>query len=80
MAVTLTVYPSVASSLVKVAAPVAGQYAMAVSGVPGYKYVVQASTDLVNWISVQTNTSPFTFVDTNASQFSQQFYRTMYQP
>ena len=80
VAVTLTVYPSVASSLVKVAAPVAGQYAMAVSGVPGYKYVVQASTDLVNWISVQTNTSPFTFVDTNASQFSQQFYRTMYQP
>ena len=58
----------------------AGQYALIVAGVPGYNYVVQASTDLVNWVPVQTNTAPFTFVDTNASQFGQRFYRSVYAP
>jgi hypothetical protein len=41
------------------------------------EYIVQASSDLVNWTAVQTNTAPFTFVDPNASQFSQRFYRTL---
>jgi len=55
-----------------------GQFALTVNGVTGFTYVVQASTNLVNWISVQTNTAPFTFVDVNASQFSQRFYRSFY--
>ena len=57
-----------------------GQITFNVSGVTNIplQYVVQASTDLVNWVSLQTNTSPFVFVDTNASQFSQRFYRTYY--
>ena len=50
---------------------------MTVTGTSGFKYVVQASSDLVNWVPVLTNTSPFTFVDTNASQFNQRFYRTV---
>ena len=49
-------------------------------GVPGYRYIVQASTDIVNWVPVQTNTAPFTFVDTNASRFGQRFYRSVYAP
>ena len=53
------------------------QFALEVSGTTNSQYVVQASTDLVNWISVQTNKAPFTFVDTNASQFNQRFYRTV---
>jgi hypothetical protein len=59
-----------------------GQLTFNVSGVTNVplQYVVQASTDLVNWVSLQTNTSPFVFVDTNASQFSQRFYRTYYLP
>jgi hypothetical protein len=74
---TLTVYATAAASLAAPAAP-AGQFAVAVSGVPGYQYVVQASTDLVNWVSLQTNSAPFNFVDSNASQYSQRFYRTLY--
>jgi len=57
-----------------------GQLTFNVSGVTNVplQYVVQASADLANWVSLQTNTSPFVFVDTNASQFSQRFYRTYY--
>ena len=39
------------------------------------RYAVQASTNLVNWVSVQTNTAPFTFVDTNIAAYSKRFYR-----
>ena len=52
-----------------------GQFALFVSGVTNQPCVVQASTDLLGWVPVQTNTAPFTFVDSNASQFRQRFYR-----
>jgi Fibronectin type III domain len=57
-----------------------GRCSFTVSGVPGYQYVVEMSTNLVNWIPVATNTVPFTFVVTNTSQFHQQFYRAAYFP
>ena len=76
-AATLTVYATAAANLAP-ATHASGQYALTVAGVPGYKYVVQASTDLVNWVPMQTNTAPFTFVDTNAGNFCQRFYRSVY--
>lgn len=76
---TLTVYATPAAALVP-AAHARGQYALAVAGVPGYKYVVEASTNLVNWVPMQTNTVPFTYVDANAGQFRQRFYRSVYAP
>jgi hypothetical protein len=54
-----------------------GLYSFNVSGEPGSEYTVQASTNLVDWVSVQTNLAPFTFVDSNANQFAQRFYRTL---
>jgi hypothetical protein len=36
--------------------------------------------NLVSWASVLTNTAPFMFVDTNASQFKQRFYRSFHLP
>ena len=75
----LTVYATAAATLASTA-HAAGQYALIVAGVPGYNYVVQASTNLVSWVPVQTNTAPFTFVDTNASRFGQRFYRSVYAP
>jgi hypothetical protein len=71
---SLTVYPTAAATLTQ-AAYVSGQFALNISGVTNSQYVVQASTNLLDWVSVQTNTAPFTFVDSNASQFSQRFYR-----
>jgi hypothetical protein len=57
-----------------------GQFALCVSGVTNCQCVVQASTNLVDWVSVQTNTAPFAYVDSNASQYSQRFYRTVNLP
>ena len=62
------------------AAHVSGQFALNVTGASGAKYIVQASTNMVNWAPVQTNTAPFTFTDTKAGQFSQRFYRTVSAP
>ena len=51
-----------------------------VAGVPGFNYAVQGSTNLIDWISLLTNTSPFTFVDANATNSPQLFYRAVYLP
>ncbi|MGH8022945.1 MAG: fibronectin type III domain-containing protein [Limisphaerales bacterium] len=55
-----------------------GQFGFAMSGVAGARYIVQASTDLVHWVTLQTNTAPFQFVDSNATKFARRFYRTGY--
>jgi hypothetical protein len=54
-----------------------GQFGFAFSGASSAQYIVQASTDLVHWVAVQTNTGSFKFVDSNASQFTHRFYRTV---
>lgn len=50
-----------------------------VSGVPGFSYVIQASTNLIDWWPLETNSSPFDFIDNNAD-FPQRFYRGIYLP
>ena len=76
---TLTVYPTAAARLAGV--PSSGkQFNLTVSGVPGYQYVVEASTNMVNWIPIQTNASPFLFIDLDAGKFKQRFYRSIYVP
>jgi hypothetical protein len=63
-----------------VASYAAGEFAINVIGTTGQSYAVQASTDLVNWVALQTNNAPFTFTDTDAGQFSRRFYRAVYAP
>lgn len=76
-AANLTVYATTAATLTST--PVGKhQFALNIAGVPNYQYVVQASTDLVNWVPVATNVSPFTFADMNSSQYRQRFYRVAY--
>jgi hypothetical protein len=75
--IILTVYPTAAATLATVAHS-AGQFDLSVNGVPGYQYEVQASTNLVDWVPVQTNTSPFLFIDSDAGKFKQRFYRSIY--
>jgi len=52
--------------------------AVPITGAPGSIYIVQASTDLVNWVSLDTNISPLEFTDTNTSRYRQRFYRAVY--
>jgi hypothetical protein len=55
----------------------AGQFGFNLSGTAGAQYAVEASTDLVNWVTLQTNVAPFQFIDSNAVQFPRRFYRTL---
>jgi Fibronectin type III domain len=55
-------------------------FSFTVTGTPGYSYAIQTSSDLLNWTSVETNISPWTFTDTNSTYFRQKFYRSIYPP
>jgi hypothetical protein len=53
-------------------------FSFSVNGIWGYSYVIQSSTDLVNWYPIATNATPFVFVDPNPSQTGQKFYLAVY--
>jgi hypothetical protein len=57
-----------------------GQFSFVVSGVAGYPYAVEASTNLVDWVTVTNSVSPFTFTATDMYQFNQEFFRAVYFP
>lgn len=77
---SLVVWTDATPTLSAVAMPTNGQFQFNIAGVTGLNYGVQVSTDLVNWIPVATNISPFIFADTNANLFPQRFYRSVYPP
>lgn len=49
-----------------------------VTGLPGHLYVIQTSTNLLNWISLKTNLTPLQFTDTNSVHCNKRFYRAVY--
>jgi hypothetical protein len=60
-----------------------GEFSMTVSGYSGPDYIIQASTNLVDWQSVATNSSPalpFIYSDANAGLVPCQFYRVLLGP
>jgi hypothetical protein len=57
-----------------------GTFEFNVGGVAGGNYVIASSTNLTDWIPLETNTSPFTFTDTNAVNAPSQFYRVQQWP
>jgi hypothetical protein len=54
-----------------------GGFAVSTPGLPGYNVVIQASTNLFDWVNISTNPSPCVFVDPNASQYPHRFYRVV---
>ena len=58
-----------------------GTFQFTVSGQSGLEYIVQASTNLINWVPVYTNpppyVSPFTFIDSSASTYPDRYYRVV---
>jgi hypothetical protein len=54
-----------------------GQFSVSCPGVPGCNFIIQASTDLVSWSNLQTNSSPFTFSDPSAATIPRRFYRAV---
>jgi hypothetical protein len=54
-----------------------GQLSLSSPGVPGCNFILQASTNLVNWVNLATNPSPFVVTDSDASQYPRRFYRAV---
>jgi uncharacterized repeat protein (TIGR01451 family) len=42
--------------------------------------IIQASTNLMNWVNIYTNTTPFDFTDLNATNYPDRFYRAIIGP
>jgi uncharacterized repeat protein (TIGR01451 family) len=60
-----------------------GSFQFTITGQSGQEYIIQASTNLVNWVDVYTNpdyTAPFNFVDPNATNYTSRFYRVVTGP
>jgi hypothetical protein len=53
-------------------------FSFAVAGASGSNCVIQVSTNLINWVPLETNAVPFQFTDPNANHFSRRFYRAVY--
>jgi hypothetical protein len=75
----LTVYAT-AATLTGYGFSAGNGFQFQVTGVPDLNYAVQSSTNLVDWISLTTNTSPFTFTETNPGDWPQHFFRAVYFP
>ena len=56
---------------------IAGQFVSVLTGPPGQMVIVDASTDLVNWLPISTNTftGPLNFNDPQSGLYSNRFYR-----
>ena len=78
---TVTVGPFTPPQLSASLSKATGTFQFTVSnGQAGQQYIVQASTNLVNWVNVYTNPAysvPFTFTDTNVSSYGSHFYRVV---
>jgi hypothetical protein len=77
---SLTVYTNATPFLSGALNPTNGQFQLSISGVTGLNYSVQASTNLVDWVPLWTNASPFGFAETNMPAYPQRFYRSVFIP
>ncbi len=60
-----------------------GNVQLVFSGAPGSQYVIQASSNLVDWLPLATlldSTNPVTYLDTNAMPLVNRFYRVVTSP
>jgi hypothetical protein len=60
-----------------------GTFRVQVSATANNAYILQASTNLAQWVALSTNTpaaTPFYLNDPNATNFSQRFYRVLQGP
>ncbi len=53
-----------------------GQFLVHATGIAGYDYVLEGSTNLEDWQPIATNVAPFDYADAEATNFPVRFYRT----
>ena len=85
-------YPKYASSFLPLPGVFTnGAFRLQLSGLVGKGYVLQATADFTNWVSLATNspaadpnvalpTNRFNFTDPGATNFLQRYYRGLQQP
>ena len=73
----LTVYLTDAATLSQPILSAGNQIQFAIEGVSGFQYAVAASTNLVDWVPVETNIAPFIFSDSATGNFPERFYRAI---
>ncbi len=76
----LSVYATAAATLTAAPSPDGSEFQLTISGVPGFNYVVEASTNFIEWDPILTNTSPFVLTDDDFTNYPARFYRSVYQP
>jgi len=77
---TIRILPDPPMQILAARHRVGGPMELSVSGFPGRTYVLQASSNLRDWISLATNapaTGVSQFVDSEAAVFPQRFYRLL---
>ena len=57
-----------------------GRFQLSVTNDAGATVVIQASTNLVTWLPIYTNQSPFIFTNFDAANFQKRFYRAVVGP
>lgn len=57
-----------------------GGFRLTVTGDSNYPTIVQASTNLINWVSIYTNTPTFTFTNLVSPNYPMRFYRAVVGP
>ena len=55
-------------------------FQFSVTGYPAFSYVVQSSTNLVDWSPVTTNASPFNIIDPGSQQTPANFFNSIFFP
>lgn len=78
MVARVTVYPSATAILSDYGYLSGDNFKLTVTGIPGYNYIVQASTDFTNWISLHTNTSSFNYTNSVSTNYPYRFFRSIY--
>ncbi len=76
----LSVYPTAAATLTALPSFSGDRFQFSVSGVPGFSYVIETSTNFIDWEPLITNTSPFTLTDDQVTNYPSRFYRSVYVP
>ena len=62
------------------AATATNSFQLYINGDPGYATVVQASTNLINWVNVFTGTPPFYYTNFGTTNYPRRFYRAVVGP
>jgi len=57
-----------------------GQFECTLNGGIGLNYLIQATSELIHWSAIATNTSPFNFTDGAAANLPVRIYRGVYSP